>query len=194
MKKRNKQHSRDWISSTCHVYEAKKDDMTVCRELSKLRKEKGANPQWNKEYQRSEGRKQVVIETQWPQWITTFPTVIETICSLHTELLTNSSLYFYLKYQNRPFHWPDSCFIASALAPSCCFHTRANSVLCGSDWLSQATGTHSCMLWVPKWSPYHILIYIHKALTNGSYQSSVQAAVISWPWPKGFETISLSHS
>lgn len=48
--------------------------------------------QWNKEeYQKSGGRKQVVVETQWPQWITTFPTVIETICSLHTQLLTNSS-------------------------------------------------------------------------------------------------------
>lgn len=34
-----------------------------------------------------------MVETQWPQWITTFPTVIETICSLHTKLLTNSGLY-----------------------------------------------------------------------------------------------------
>ena len=51
--------------------------------------------QWNKEeYSKSEGRKQVVVETRWPQWITTFTTVIETICSLHTQLFTNSSLYF----------------------------------------------------------------------------------------------------
>lgn len=64
-----------------------------CQSPRRNRKQKA---QWNKEeYQKSEGRKQVVVETQWPQWITTFPTVIETICSLHTQALTNSTLYAY---------------------------------------------------------------------------------------------------
>lgn len=55
--------------------------------------------------------------------------------------------------------------------------TGANAVLCGSDLLSQTTRTHSSKLWVPKSSPHHVPMNVHKALTNSSYHSPVQVAV-----------------
>lgn len=82
-----------------------------------------------------------------------------------------------MENQTRPFHPPDSCFIASAPAPHRCFPAGAHTILCASDWLSSTTWSHNCELWVPKSSPSHILMKVCKVLTSSSYRSPVEVAV-----------------
>lgn len=132
--------------------------------------------QWNKEYQKVR-RKQVVLETQWPQWITIFPTVIETICSLHTQLLTNSSLYIFKipKQAISPSWLMLRCFSSSA--PHYGFPAGANAASVGvTGWAKplKLTAASSGSL-----SPHPTMFpwASAKSSTTVSYHSPGQVAV-----------------
>lgn len=125
---------------------------------------------------KSQGRKQVVVETQRPQWITTFPTVIETICSLHTQLLTNSGFYSW-KISNQsvsPTWLTLHCF--STRSPLLLPHRGSHNPLW--QWLAEINHLNSQLQALgPQSSPSHILMKVCKVLTNSSCHSPVQAAV-----------------
>lgn len=150
----------------------------------------GRNRKRNKEYQKTKGRKQVVVEIQWPQWIMTFPTVIETICSLHTQLLTNSGLYSW-KISNQtvsPTWLTLHCF--STRSPPLLPRRGSHSPLC--QWLAELNHLNSQLQAlspsvITHPHPYEGLQSPHQQLLSLPCTGSSN----NWQpnWPKGFKAI-----
>lgn len=132
MKKRNKQCSRDWISSTCHAYGAKEDDMTACCGLSKPRKKKGTKSPMK------EGGVPKVRKKKTSGGRNTVTTMNHHISncdrdylqSAHTAPHKQQPLLIENTKTDRFTHLTHASLLQHQLP------TGANAVLCGSDWLS----------------------------------------------------------